>query len=584
VALPGVAPEAALVGRGRELATLAAHLHAVTDGHGRLVLVSGEPGIGKSRLLAELGARARAAGWVVLGGAAYDAEGMPPYLPLLEALQAYVRACPPEKLTDLLGAGAAEVARLAPEVRARLPHVPAAAPAATAEERFRLFEAVTDFLLAIARAPDRAGLVLCLDDLHWADEATLLLVEHLVRRLAEAPLLVVVAYRDTETPAGRPFARTLERLRRPHEAPVELLTLTRLPSAAVAALLQRLSGREPPPSLVDVIIGETEGNPFFVGEVYRYLVEAGRLLDETGAWRTDVRVGDVDVPQTVRLAIAGRLGRVSLECRRLLGVAAVIGRTFPWDLVRVAAGGDEEALLDALDEAMGASLLEPGEANAEGHMRFAHELIRQTLLAEMNPPRRQRLHARVATAIEQVYAADLTPHLAALAGHYQMAGAAADPATVLDRTSRAAEAAAAVFAWEEAEDHWQAALDRVPEAEQARRFDLLLILAGVQLKAGLRPRARQSCQQAATIARRLGLPELLARTALALGAAQPEPGGPGPDPRGSAPGGGAGPGSVRLGPARPPAGAAGRGGAGGTDRRRQYRAVRGGAGGGPAGQ
>ena len=198
-----------LVGREAELVSLLGQLTRAGRGEGGVALVAGEPGIGKTRLLAELAERATRDGWTVLAGHAYDTEGMPPYLPFREALQLHLRDCPRDALTVYLGGDAAELAQLLPELRGRLPRL-ATLPAATpAEARYRLFEAVSDVLLRIAGAAEQAGLLLCLDDLHWADEATLLLLEHLGRRLAGAPLLVAAAYRDTEVAANPRLAHTL---------------------------------------------------------------------------------------------------------------------------------------------------------------------------------------------------------------------------------------------------------------------------------------------------------------------------------------------------------------------------------------
>ena len=385
-----------LVGRQAELEALLLRLADAGRGAGGLALVAGEPGIGKTRLLTEFAARARRDGWSVLAGQAYDTAGMPTYLPFREALWSHLRNTPPDARTVQLGEDAAELARLLPELRAHLPHLAVPPPATPAEARYRLFEAVSDVLLRIARAPGRAGLLLCLDDLHWADGVTLLLLEHLGRRLAGAPLLVAVAYRDTEVAANPPLVHTLTQLLRLPDVAVQRLELTRLPAAAVAELLRGLSGREPPAALVDLLVAETEGNPFFVGEVYRYLAEAGRLADAAGAWPTDFPVADVDVPPTVRLVVEQRLSQLSPACRRVLAWAAVIGRDFTFSLLEAVSEGDA---LDAIEEAQRAGLVLDGPGGREARYRFAHELIRQTLLAGLARPRRQRLHRRVAQAL-----------------------------------------------------------------------------------------------------------------------------------------------------------------------------------------
>ncbi len=434
-----------LVGRQAELEALLLRLADAGRGAGGLALVAGEPGIGKTRLLTEFAARARRDGWSVLAGQAYDTAGMPTYLPFREALWSHLRNTPPDARTVQLGEDAAELARLLPELRAHLPHLAAPPPATPAEARYRLFEAVSDVLLRIARAPGRAGLLLCLDDLHWADGVTLLLLEHLGRRLAGAPLLVAVAYRDTEVAANPPLVHTLTQLLRLPDVAVQRLELTRLPAAAVAELLRGLSGREPPAALVDLLVAETEGNPFFVGEVYRYLAEAGRLADAAGAWPTDFPVADVDVPPTVRLVVEQRLSQLSPACRRVLAWAAVIGRDFTFSLLEAVSEGDA---LDAIEEAQRAGLVLDGPGGREARYRFAHELIRQTLLAGLARPRRQRLHHRVAQALAPT-AAEPGGLAAEIAYHLFEAGEAAEAGETVQYLTLAGDQAVAIAAVDE---------------------------------------------------------------------------------------------------------------------------------------
>jgi tetratricopeptide (TPR) repeat protein len=482
-----------LVGREAELVTLGERLAAARAGAGGVALVGGEPGIGKTRLLLELAEQARAAGWLVLGGAAYDAEGMPPYLPFVEALQHYARTRSTEDLQAQLGASAPDVALLVPEVRQRLLHLPSNAPLDAENARYRLFESVTDFLLTVARAPGAAGLLLWLEDLHWADEVTLLLLEHLGRRIADAPLLVVASYRDTELDVGGPLAHTLERLARQGPAGVPRVDLERFPEPDTATLLAALAGRAPPAPLVRTVHAETEGNPFFVHEVYRYLAAAGRLVDERGAWRPSVQLGEVDLPPSVRLVLDRRLALVSASCRHILSLAAVIGRTFTCNLLGAVAGMDEEDLLAALDEAERRHLLESAPEDTSGRMSFAHELIRQTLLAGLSLPHRQRLHQRVAEAIERVNARTLDQHLATLAVHYRQAGTAGDVDRAIDYSLRAGAAARGLFAYEAAASHWQAGLEMMEEqgvepehrASVLERLGDLMLLTGIDRAGGI---------------------------------------------------------------------------------------------------
>lgn len=443
--MAGPSRQPPLVGRDAELTSLHEQLVHAGRGEGSVALVAGEAGIGKTRLLAELAKRAQRDGWTTLSGRSYDTAGMPPYLPFREALRTHLRDCPSDQLTAQLGEDTAEVARLLPEARARLPHVATLPPATPAEARYRLFEAVSDVLIRVARTPGRAGLLMCLDDLHWADESSLLLLEHLGRRLAGTPLLVAVAYRHTEVAANPRLAHTLTHLLHLPDVGVQRLRLTRLAPAAVAELVRGLSGREPPGALVDVLEAETEGNPFFVGEVYRHLAEAGRLVDAAGAWRTDFPVTEIDVPDTVRLVVEQRLSRLSAECRRVLVWAAVIGHDFTFSLLEVVSDG---GALDAVDEAQRASLIGERSDGREARYSFAHELIRQTLLAGLPRPRRQRLHLRVAQALAPL-AAERDESAAELAYHLYEAGEAAEAGEAVRFVTLAGDQAVAVAAVDE---------------------------------------------------------------------------------------------------------------------------------------
>jgi DNA-binding CsgD family transcriptional regulator len=467
------------VGRERERSVLATRLESARYAGGSIVLISGEPGIGKSRLLQEFARDADNDGWLVLAGRAYDTDGMPPYLPLLEALRIHVRASQPEALREQLGAGVADSALILPEVRRRLPDIPEAAPGDVETVRYRLFESVSDFLLAIARTA-KAGLLLCLDDLHWADNATLLLLEHFGRRLNEAPVLIVATYRDTELDVTRPLSRTMEQFMR--DGVTQRLDLRRLPREEVRTLLAALGQPEPPETLVETIDLETNGNPFFIREVFEYLQEVGRLFDGNGSWRGDFRPGGQDVPQGVRLVIGRRLERLSEACRDTLALAAVLGRSFDYQVLRILAGGDDDRLIAAVEEAERARVI----VSEGGVLTFEHELIRQTILGGMNALRRQRLHLRAAEAIETAFAANLEPHLGALVEHLSLAGSA-NQDKLAGYSVRAGEAAAALFAYDEAILHFEVALQALSSHspdDQEQRCHILLSLGANLVSAG----------------------------------------------------------------------------------------------------
>ena len=469
------------VGRENEMASLSERLQAAGRGEGGVVLVSGEPGIGKTRLMEEVATAARGLDWVTLLGHAYDAAGMPPYLPFMEALQDYVRQCPLAELTEQLGAGAADVALILPELRQRLPYLPSSVQGDPQSDRYRLFESISSFAAAIARSS--AGLLLCLDDLHWADDSTLLLVEHLARRASAVPLVILATYRDTDLAVALPFARALEQLNKQQLS--HRLELKRLNKRDVTAILAALGRPGPPPALVESIYRETEGNPFFVREVFEHLAEEGRLFDAQDAWRQDLRLEETDVPQSVRLVIGRRLDRLGDECRRVLALASILGRSFNYELLRTLANLPEDSLLAAIEEAEQALLL---TSQASGQVTFVHELIRQTLLAGLSPMRRLQMHLRAAEAIESLFSNNLDAHASALAEHYGQAGtASSNLAKALIYSETAAAQAMAVFGHGEAVRHFEQALKvqtALSPAALAKRCDLLLALGDALVEAG----------------------------------------------------------------------------------------------------
>jgi tetratricopeptide (TPR) repeat protein len=329
----------------------------------------------------------------------------------------------------------------------------------------------SDEILGPHRAARVQAILLVLEDLHWADDATLLLLQHIAQRLIEMPVLIVGTYRDVELDVARPLARALRELTR--QRLTERLTLSRLPEEDVSAMLRALSGQEPPDALVRVIYRETEGNPFFVEEVYRHLSEEGKLFDAEGRWRSDLRVSELDVPEGVRLVIGQRLERVCEDCRRVLTAAAVVGRGFSFELLEALGDVGADVLLDAIDEAERAHLIISTADGPEARFSFAHELIRQTLVTGLSLPRRQRRHLRVAEAMERLYAHALEEHAADLAHHFYQAGSAADPEKTVRHLALAGDQAMEAAAFEDALRHYDDAFSLQPADDRRGRADLL---------------------------------------------------------------------------------------------------------------
>jgi predicted ATPase/class 3 adenylate cyclase len=434
-----------LVGRVQERARLLHAAERAREGAGALILLAGEAGVGKTRLVEETAAEARRLGLRVLVGHCVDQQGAPPYLPTIEHIEEAARQVSPEALRQALGENAAELAKLMPELRLRYADIPEPVTLPPELERRYLLRGVTEFVERAARA---TPLMLVFEDLQWADESSLLLIRHLAQRVAQVPILAVGTYRDTDLKPGRPLAAVLPDLLQQRLA--EEIVLGRLAADGVAALIQGRAGSPPPPELVTLVYGETEGNPFFVEEVFRHLHESGKLFDEKGRWRPAVQIADTEVPRSVGLVIGQRLARVSDECRRILTIAALAGKAFSFDLLARFQGVDEDDLLEALDNAVRATLIEDVSTGREARYAFVHEQIRQTLLSQLSFARRQRLHLRTADALDALYGREADRHAAEIAHHLYQAGAAADGQRTAHWLALAAERALDALAFEDA--------------------------------------------------------------------------------------------------------------------------------------
>jgi DNA-binding SARP family transcriptional activator len=494
----------AFVAREAELDQLVAGLDDAFLGRGRLFLLVGEPGIGKSRLAEELVARARARGARVLIGRCWEAGGAPAYWPWVQSLRSCLRETTPYTLRAQLGGGAPHLAQLLPELRELLPDLPQPQPLDPEAARFLLFEAVASFLRSAAQA---RPLVLVLDDLHAADEPSLLLLQFVARELDRSRLLVVGAYRDVDPNPTAPLAAAVTELAR--EPSTTSLELAGFAVTDVAKFIELASGDAPSRELVSAIHEETDGNPLFVGEIVRMLAADGTLGDHVGATQ-------FALPQTVRDVIARRLRSLSPECNRVLLLGSVLGREFAPEALALLAGVAEDNLLDTLDEAMIARVASdvPGST---GRLRFAHVLIRETLYEGLTTVRRTRLERQVVQALETLYGDERGPHLAELVLH-SIAGRDFDKAVVYAR--EAGDRALNLLAFEEAARLYQTARDAL--AATARNnpsadCELLLLVGEAESRAGNTDAAKEAFFAAAEIARRLDLSRELARAAVDYG-------------------------------------------------------------------
>jgi class 3 adenylate cyclase/tetratricopeptide (TPR) repeat protein len=496
------------VGRQRERLELGRLVEQIKAGTGALVMIGGEPGVGKTRLSEEVASRCVREGFQTFVGHCYEMAGAQPYIPIVEAFeQALAEASSPHAFRQFLGDEAPEVARLVPKLRQLCPDIPPPLDLPAEQERRYLFNSVWEVLSRTGRARPT---LLVLDDIHWADEPTMLLIQHLAERVAEVPVLMVGLYRDSELDVGRPLSRTFEELTRRRLA--RRLPLQRMPQEDVAQMLRVMAGQEPPSQLVDVLYSETEGNPFFTEEVFKHLAEEGRLFDADGRFRTDLSLEELDVPEGVRMVVGARLRRLGEEGPRVLGTAAVLGRIFPFELLQALEEMPEDALLDLVEEAERARLIfTVDDGQDEDRFIFAHELIRQTVLGEISTPRRRRLHARAAEALERVHAGNLEPQAATIAQHLLDAGPAADPKRTFRYLFLAGRWAQETAAFEEALTHLERAAERMEFGTPSERAELLFQLGMAHRSTGSWTTAIDAWRQSLDAYEELGDDEAVGR-------------------------------------------------------------------------
>jgi len=413
-----------LAGRTRELESLVeSWKHAVTGTLG-VVLISGEPGIGKTRLVSELARRAVNDDAVILAGRC-DEQVTVAYRPFADALRLSVAMVEGRPASEVLGARSGELRRLLPDLGDHVTALPDLLGGDPELERFQLLDALVDWLRTVAR---EAPVLLVLDDLHWADGPTLTALRHLVDEVSDARLLIVGTYRDTDLDRTHPLARALADFRR--RPVVSRLDLVGLTAEGVSDFLTGAAGHEldePGRALAEAVYRETAGNPFFIGEVLRHLAESGALVQRDGTWTSDMTLQEVGIPEGIREVVGRRLNRLSEASGKVLSAAAIVGQHFEVDLVALVADLPIDEVLDALDDAATANLvLDDGV----GQYRFAHALVRGTLEDELSTTRRARLHRRTALALEELHAAHLDEHAPRLAHHWAET-ADPDPSTAV---------------------------------------------------------------------------------------------------------------------------------------------------------
>jgi class 3 adenylate cyclase/tetratricopeptide (TPR) repeat protein len=508
---PGIIapPRTPLVGRDSEQADMRRAVDEALAGHGGLAVVAGEAGMGKSRLVAEIGGEAEARGMRVLTGHCVEMDSAPPYLPYVEMIEQVISSPrSPLALREALGDVAPEIARIAPALRRVFHDIPQPVELPPELARRYLWNSFHQF---VARGAQTQPLLLVLEDLHWADESTLLLTEYLAPLLPEMPVLIVGTYRD-EIDISHPLSHVISQLGR--RRLIDRIRLRRLSFGDVRAMVEALAGQPPPDGLVRVIDSETEGNPFFVEELYLHLAESGVLLDARGRVRPDLKVDEASVPESIRLVVGERLSRLSRATRDALVAAAVSGRVFAADFVGEVSGVDADTLIDAFEEAEQARLIAP--VKGDGNMVFSHELIRQTLLADVSTLKRERLHLQAANAIERRYAEDLEEHAADLTHHLSRAGRSGQQPRLVLYLTMAGKRAAEAAAFDDAVAHFDQALSLVEQDNKDARAELLERLAMALRSVGRWDDALRAMNEALDLYQALGRTDALGRLSWAM--------------------------------------------------------------------
>ncbi len=471
-----------------------------------VALLSGEPGVGKTRLAAELARAAHRDGaLVVLGRCDEHVAGA--LAPWIEALRSLVAEADDQMLAEHVARRGGELARVVPEITARVPSATPPQKTDVETERFLLFDAVVDLLAASAALQP---VLFVFDDAHWADAASVNLLRHVVAHLpAGAPVLVAVTYRDTDIDRSHALAGALADLRRTPR--VVRVDLHGLDEEGMRALLAAAGGHDLDDNGVLFarrLVEETEGNPFFVREVLRHLIETGTLVQQDGLWVGTVPAGEAGLPEGVRDVVGRRLSRLSEEANAILRVASVIGREFDADVVAAVVGCSEDEAVDRLDEALAARLVDEVEGRF-GRLTFAHALVRSTLLEELSTNRRIRLHRQIADAL-----VGRTGSSNAELAHHYCEAATAGVAEQAVQYSRAAGAEARDrLATDDAVAIYERALEAIDGMVEEPSPLRAWVLADLALAIGTRgdmDTARRLALEVAELARDLDDPVLLA--------------------------------------------------------------------------
>jgi class 3 adenylate cyclase len=506
-------PPGGFVGRTAERERLTRLIDDASEGNRRLALISGEPGIGKTRLSTHTAMEAHSQGRVVLYGRC-DEELAIPYGPWLEALAHYVEHGPEAVLRAHIERHGGELARVVPQLAERLRSIPPPRETDADTERYLLWGAVVGLLREGSRDEP---LVLILDDLHWADKPTLLLLKHVVSQGQGLRALVIATYRESDLVRGHPLTEVLADLH--PEQGVERIALRGLDEANIVEIMERAAGHELDDASRDLakeLLRESDGNPFYTAELLRHLLESGGVYrKDSGRWTVNGELSELGLPASVREVVGRRVERLGEDVNKQLSVAAVIGRDFDVDLLLAVSERSEDELLELLEQAVAASVLVES-ASVTGRFSFAHALINHTLYEDLGNTRRARLHRRIAEALEELLGAEPGARVSELAHHWSRATTTVDLPRAVRYARMAGERALTELAPDEGLRWFSQALElqsQEAQPDRRERCELLIGLGGAQLQIG-DTGSRETLLEASRIASALADAELAARAAL----------------------------------------------------------------------
>lgn len=478
-ARPIAAREIQLIDRFEEMQILRDAADRAIQGEGGVVFLHGEAGIGKTRLARELGTYARSQSMQVLFGrcpALFRMDGVPPYILWEETIKNYLEFCSPEQLNRVIGPYPLEVSRLVPEIKQKLRALPQSYTLSLENSRDRLFEAVTQFIVNIAK---EAPLLVILDDLQWTDDSSLLLLHYLARGVYKEPLLILGAYRDNEVDEKHPLIPVLAELNR--ERLLQSVLLKRLSFDDVTEMIERiLEQGDVPKEFCELIYEKTLGNPFFVEEVIKSLKEEEVIHRKANKWSIR-QISKIEFPETIKSVIRKRLSRLDEESRKILTTASFIGNDFTFEALREATGFEEATLLQLMESMFKTELIKARVIRGEDVCSFADIIVRNAIYEEVTPLMRKKLHGTVGLALEKVYAKKIDSHYGELALHFLESG---DREKAFSFFIKAGEKAADVYANSEAASHLESALNLVEESQTREKARILERLGEIESLTG----------------------------------------------------------------------------------------------------